>query len=186
MAALVWLSAIGSAEEKQLAWRLPPSFNVTSYRLHLLPVLEDRSRLCGHVWIEIVARTDTNTIVLNALEMEIIEAVIEHVDGVHSSSSSSSEDDNVTVENLVEDLCLAGVRGSIMTATETNASHGNRSIIGDVRLDETNELLLMTAPFQLRQAARYRIGILYRAKINDLTQGFYRVSYPNSSDCCKT
>ena len=46
--------------------RLPEIVTPVHYRVAVLPIIESNQRLCGHVWIDVVARMTTSIIMLHA------------------------------------------------------------------------------------------------------------------------
>ncbi|XP_057367851.1 thyrotropin-releasing hormone-degrading ectoenzyme-like [Daphnia carinata] len=156
---------------------LPVIVTPIHYRLTLLPVLEDNPRLCGHVWIDVKARAETNLIVLHASDLTIIKAIVLPV-----SSDASERGNQFKSEDglMVENFCFA-------TAVyhDTNADDSNIAL--DHHADGQKQLSSILLREVLKKGAYYRIGLLYTGNIYEANKGFFRATYEvgNKSDCCK-
>lgn len=59
---------------------LPEIVQPLNYTLTLLPVLDgDVPRLCGHVWIDVLARLPTTMLILHSSELDIRRTVVQRV-----------------------------------------------------------------------------------------------------------
>jgi hypothetical protein len=149
-------------------WRLPQMATPLHYQVTLLPLLEDGGQLCGHVWIDVRIERDSNFVIVNAAEMEVLEATLEP----HANEVMEQRVDRV------EDLCFSGVTGRDPGA--------NRTVLEYFSLSDQLELLTLFSPFGLAAGQRFRIGLLFRAKIYEgSAQAFHRMSYTDDKDCCK-
>ena len=62
----------------------------------------------------------------------------------------------------------------------------NRTVLEYFNLSDQLELLPLFSPFGLAAGQRFRIGLLFRAKIyQGSAQAFHRMSYTDDKDCCK-
>lgn len=155
--------------------QLPHIVTPISYQLTILPVLENNPRLCGHVWIDIVAHLETGMIILHAADLTVIKAVV--------VPSLARNDPALNVsQRMTEDLCFNSVVYFDMTTAFDDISDA-------VAQDGQKELMTIILRKNLIRDRRYRIGILYTGSVYDkgVSKGFFRTQYePNTeTDCCK-
>jgi hypothetical protein len=161
------------------SYRLPNAISPVNYQLTLLPVIEDKPRLCGHVWINVTVETPTNVIVLhgNILPVETV---------VYADSEPT--DDNEVSRSMVEKLCFSGVLATLeQLSDDERKTREDKDFAQSVHLKEDIEQMIIILKEELMVGAHYRIGILYLAEINDGDNiGFFRVQKKNEdiNNCC--
>lgn len=157
--------------------QLPMIVSPIHYRLTLLPILEDNPRLCGHVWIDVKARTETNMIVLHSSELKILKAIVLPLSSEMSERATQYQtEDDVAVENL----CFS-------SAVYDDSVIESSNIALDHHSDGQKQFLTIVLREALKRGAYYRIGILYTGNIYEDNKGFFRAKYEAGSqaDCCK-
>ncbi len=166
-------------EESLSPYRLPDAISPVNYQLTLLPVIEDKPRLCGHVWINVTVHSSTNVIVLHG-QILPVETVV--------YADSEPTDDNGASISVVEKLCFSGVLATLEQLNDDEPkARDDKDIAQSVHLNEDTEQLIIVLKEELVVGAYYRIGILYLAEINDGDNiGFFRVQKKNEdvSNCC--
>lgn len=159
--------------------QLPEIITPIHYQLTLLPILEDNIRLCGHVWIDVTARMETNLILLHAADLTVVKAVVFPLPAGESKQTSSHYQNG----QMVEDLCF----NSVVYHDDSAAPYSDISDV--VHHDGQNELLTIILKENMIRDTRYRIGILYNGNVYDKgeSKGFFRTQYEatNHADCCK-
>ena len=161
------------------SYRLPNAISPVNYQLTLLPVIEDKPRLCGHVWINVTVETPTNVIILhgNILPVETV---------VYADSEPT--DDNEVSRSMVEKLCFSGVLATLeQLSDDERKTREDKDFAQSVHLKEDIEQMIIILKEELMVGAHYRIGILYLAEINDGDNiGFFRVQKKNEdiNNCC--
>ena len=151
----IWLFwALAAAMEDEEDGRLPAIIRPSSYRITLFPVLEQNERLCGHVWIDLTVVKAANFVLLNAVDLNILEAVIE--------SGDSPPEEDPEDQKLVEDLCRSGLYESQV------GEHMKRTVIESVHVDAENQqvALLMPSNVTLKPGTRHRLGLTYLGQFN--------------------
>lgn len=172
--ALVFGVAAATAERVE---RLPEIVTPVHYRLALLPVIESNPRLCGHVWIDVIARMTTSIIMLHASpDISVLRALV--IPGSVNNTQSARSDELVDDARLVEDYCFR--------STYQFTDYPDDMLV-DIAPDGQRETLTMVLTQPLVKGARYRIGILYQGVVyENINQGFFRsLYYPNDTDCCQ-
>lgn len=140
--------------------RLAQSVKPVHYDVVLLPVIaSDDPRLCGHVFIDFVSSSRTNIVTLNGLNLEIVE-----------SSINSNETGRLT---RVEELCFLGNREK---STRDSVMH---------HYDEKRQQISFIFKEPFESGKKYRLSVLYKAKIYDEPKGFFRASYKQPGTCCQ-
>ena len=117
-------------------------------------MLEQNERLCGHVWIDLTVVKAANFVLLNAVDLNILEAVIE--------SGDSPPEEDPEDQKLVEDLCRSGLYESQV------GEHMKRTVIESVHVDAENQqvALLMPSNVTLKPGTRHRLGLTYLGQFN--------------------
>jgi aminopeptidase N len=170
----VMLQVVISAENLV---QLPIIVSPIHYRLTLLPILEDNPRLCGHVWIDVKARSETNILVLHSSELKILKTIVLPLSSeTNERATQYPSEDDVAVENLC--FSSAVYHDSVM-------DHSNIAL--DHHLDGQKQFLSIVLSEALKKGAYYRIGLLYTGNIYEDNTGFFRAKYEvgGESDCCK-
>ena len=170
----VMLQVVISAENLV---QLPIIVSPIHYRLTLLPILEDNPRLCGHVWIDVKARSETNILVLHSSELKILKTIVLPLSSeTNERATQYPSEDDVAVENLC--FSSAVYHDSVM-------DHSNIAL--DHHLDGQKQFLSIVLSEALKKGAYYRIGLLYTGNIYEDNTGFFRAKYEvgGDSDCCK-
>lgn len=174
---LLLLAEITHSASAENLTPLPKIVTPNHYQLTLLPILEDSPRLCGHVWIDVTARMETNMIILHATDLAIVKAVVLALPADNESSTLGYDDERQTVE----DLCFTS---SVFYGDTSN----ERNIADNFFQDGAKELMTITLTEGLKSGGHYRIGILYNGVVFDTgNKGFFRSKYEagNRIDCCK-
>lgn len=156
---------------------LPVIVSPIHYRLTLLPVLQDNPRLCGHVWIDVKARVETNLIVLHASELIIVKAIVLPLSSeVSERAGQFKSEDGLMVENFC--FGAAVYHDSVIDSVNIALDH---------HVDGQRQLMSIMLKEVLKKGVYYRIGLLYTGNIYDSNKGFFRATYEvgSQSDCCK-
>lgn len=141
--------------------RLEPNVMPLHYNITLLPVMTGNDvRLCGHVYLDIEATKTTNLIRFHGQDLDIYQVT-------YGSFKSPLED--------VEELCFNRL------TKRSNKDPMIKAISHDSVLHEWTILLYKS----MIQGEQYRIGILYTAKVNEKSNGFYRIKATNPATCCE-
>ena len=149
-----------------LCQRISSILRPVHYDLVILPIINgDNPRLCGHVFIDLIPRNTTNTVIFHSVELDILYVSVEPV---------TSEDGTVRMTfndrlNTVEILCFSGQFDKISKDVDLireNFAKQETSVVLNRNL-LTNE--------------KYRIGIFYTGKVIDGNVGFFRANYASSS-----
>ena len=160
--------------------RLPGIIKAENYRITLFPIIEENQRLCGHVWIDFTALRISNVILLHAADVEIFEAVIEPGAGSRSGRESDPID-----QKRVQDLCLAGVYDRLKDE-EQQATARLRILFKSIHYNRDQQTIGLTLPTPMQPRSHYRLGLIYKAKVHDVGQGFFRTFYAQDDNpCCK-
>jgi hypothetical protein len=170
----VMLQVVISAENLV---QLPIIVSPIHYRLTLLPILEDDSRLCGHVWIDVKARSETNIILLHSSELKILKTIVLPLSpDINERATQYRSEDDVAVENL----CFN-------SAVYHDSAMAHSNIALDHHLDGQKQYLSIVLGESLKKGAYYRIGLLYTGNIYEDNTGFFRAKYEagGETDCCK-
>jgi hypothetical protein len=157
--------------------QLPTIVSPIHYRLTLLPILEDNPRLCGHVWIDVKARSETNMIILHSSELKILKVIVLPLSSeVNERATQYQTEDDVAVENL----CFN-------SAVYEDSDINRVNIALDHHSDGQKQFLSIVLSEALKKGAYYRIGVLYTGNIYEDNKGFFRAKYEvgSQSDCCK-
>lgn len=142
-----------------------------NYSLTIIPVLETSPRLCGHVWIDVVALMATTLMIFHASGLVIHRAVvIENV--AHPQPAPDATE-------MVEEMCFS-------------STHPEGPVDGDIVVDfhqdNSKEMLTLMLSQRLTQGGRYRVGILYTGTVfMNEAKGFFRMQYSGTeeTDCCQ-
>lgn len=127
-------------------YRLPESVYPTSYRIHLSPNLKDFT-FEGSEEIDLEIAESTDHILLNALDLEILEAWVE------LAASENNAPDQTNLETR------SGVRKNQVFLTPD--------------LESKKERVRLTAPEKLKPGT-YTLHLKFKGQINDKLRGFYR------------
>lgn len=139
---MVLLAMLASAT----SLRLPASVTPLHYDVTLLPVLETRPRLCGNVWIDVVAHSDHRMVVLNAADIDVANVVMVPL-------NQANETQPLERTRQVEQLCFDAL-------AEEAEEHLDGDIVSQFRLNRDVEWLSIELNEALVVGQHYRIGIL--------------------------
>lgn len=157
--------------------RLPQVVSPNHYQLTLLPILDKKPRLCGHVWIKASIQAPTKAVVLNAFQIIPLEIVVVSADSVSNISETRRK---------VEEACfLGGLDFDDDNREEKKTKMSD--LVEDLHLDYDNQHLVIILKDVLPVGHVYWIGIHYHAEIYDNDNiGFFRVENKlNKNDCCE-
>jgi len=130
--------------------RLPTLMTPLHYDVTLLPVLETRPRLCGHVWIDVVAHTDLRMVILNAADMDVVNVVMAPLDYANDTRQLDRT-------QRVEQLCFDAFQEE---SDVTETGHLDGDIVTQFWLNKDVEWLSFETNRNLIVGQRYRIGTL--------------------------
>ena len=153
----------------------PPLVVPIHYDLALLPILARNPRLCGHVYIDIEAQNLTNVVILNGRDLEILEVSFEPLN-INNTELKGAE------ERLsrIEEVCF----DQLEAPTSQNSIKSDPSI-QIIRQDVEKEMWNFILHKSMVPGEKYRMGLLYRGKVFERSEGFYRAKYTDPGSCCE-
>lgn len=172
-------------EEIENSFRLADTITPIHYQLTLLPVIEEKPRLCGHVWINVIANSSTNVIVLHG-QILPVETVVYADNELNDKDVEPTDKDEFRM--LVERMCFSGILDTLESLSDDQPKkREDEDISQSVHLNEDTEQMIIILKEELIVGAFYRIGILYLAEINDGDNiGFFRVQKKQEDkNCCR-
>ena len=146
-AGLVGLVGLLALLASATSWRLPTSVTPLHYDVTLLPVLETRPRLCGYVWIDVVARTDLRMVILNAADIDIKDVVMVPL-------NYANETQRPDRTQRVEQLCF-----DAYPEEPVDGGRLDDDMVSRFRLNKDVEWLSIETDRALITGQHYRIGI---------------------------
>lgn len=162
-------------QAKSQRFEQPPHVVPIHYDLAILPILARNPRLCGHVYIDIEARILTNVVILNGRDLEILEVTFEPI------NSNNTELKGAEVRlSRIEEVCF----DQLEAPTSTNLIKSDPSI-RMIREDIDKEMWNFFLDKSMVPGEKYRMGLLYRGKVFERSEGFYRAKYTDPGSCCE-
>ncbi len=146
--------------------RLPQTIIPLHYDLALIPILANNPRLCGHLYLDFEALTWTNFITIHsAIELDILDVTLD--DKLLNNNNRFDQ---------LEDFCFSGLEPDV-----------NETLVSDIQFvvhEPDKNQLNIGFNRTIVPGQKYRLGILYRGKINDTSHGFFSGSYKEENTCC--
>lgn len=173
LGSLLLLLLLNSAEVS--GERIAATIQPIHYDLVLLPILGKNPRLCGHIFIDFEAKITTNLIQIHGLDLKIIDASVRPEEVIRGTAGNNGKRNNSRYQK-VEDVCFSSLTKEFTSSESVVLMHDEQA---------TRQELHFVLKESVIRGRRYRFSLLYTAKVQETSQGFFISVYTKQDTCCQ-